>query len=313
MELTRRHFLSLGAASAGLALAPSRAIPDPYDDHITESRVSLYNSYRPQRLAEELGSDIFTRPASHVGVRLKCLVDVSGSISENENIQEYSMQKNGIASALRSDEVKSAIRSQGGIAFSLTEFHSQPLSRIPWALLQSDEDVEIMSSLVYRMPIFYDRKGTGIARGLSRSLTDFQNCIHSGARSVLDVSGDGADNESAHSYIDGNEEVIIPEYTAVNNAAQRLWQAGITCNAIALPADNNSNLPPGINTVEDYYRRFVITPQNTSYADEFGFASPLRAGFTMAVNRWEDFQAAMTEKLRLEIIGQLPTLRRSYG
>jgi len=304
MTLTRRHFLS-GAAVAATGLVYP-AIAHPSRDIITESKVSLYNAYRPQQIAAEMGSDIFMRPASYVGVRLKCLVDVSGSIAENENIQEYTLQKYGIAAALRSEEVKAAIQSQGGIAFSLTEFHNQPLPRIPWALLQSEEDVDVMSNLVQNMPIFYDRKGTGIAGGLASALTDFQTCIHTGARSVLDVSGDGADNESAYSYIDGNEEVIIPEYMAVSNAAERLWQAGVTCNAIALPTDNNSNLPPGIATVEEYYRRFVITPRNTTFTDEFGFASPLRAGFTMSVNRWEDFQAAMTEKLRLEIIGQRP-------
>ena len=307
--IDRRTFIT----GAGAALTiPETALSE--ERYMERSGMNAYRAFDPERIAQELGSDIFTRTVSFVGVRLKCLVDVSTSIHENASVREYTLQKQGIGEAIRSDTVKNAIAAQGGIAFSLSEFHDYPLSRIPWAILETEEDADMMSSLIQAMPIFYDRLGTGIARGLRRALTDFQNCPHIGERSVLDISGDGPENKEGNTHIDAQGQ---HHYTGgeiiVLNAAQRLWQHGITCNGITLPTDPNTDLPNGINDISEYYETYIRTPAGQSFIDQYGYVSPLREGFVMAVNQWPDFKDAMQEKLRLEIMGQLPTPIRSFG
>jgi len=239
-----------------------------------------------------------------VGVKLKCLVDVSDSI----NPREYRVQTDGLAMAMRSDVVKDAIFRQGGIAFSLTEFSFRPEKRIDWAILRTGDDVERMADTIQSLARNGDNQSsTALGKGINACIDDFNNTQIISTRCVIDVSGDGVDN-------DGSLPIEISNADFVRLQVRRCTDNGITCNGITLPTDAEPNLPMGASTLTEYFRQHVITPEGSTFINAYGGVEPIRPGFVITVADWSGFQEAMEQKLRLEIMGSLPPQRRvSYG
>ena len=192
-----------------------------------------------------------------VGLELMLLVDVSGSVDSTE----YNLQKQGYVNAFNSSAVQDAIlASQGGsIAVTYIEWsgNSQQSQQVGWTLIDS-----AVSSQAFATAL------AGVARAFSGQ-TAIQKAINSqyslfgtevggtdngfaSLRQVIDVSGDGADNNSGSS---------LTGATGRNNALA----AGVDAiNGIAILGEG------GLAT---YYQNYVVGGANGFYASAASFGT----------------------------------------
>lgn len=279
--VSRRRFI-LGTAATAALCTPSIVGATTMDmGNYDPKLISRYHDFDPTKM----GYDFFTRPQKGI-LRSNLLIvfDKSSSVEH----YEYIKQTKGTAAALRSDFVKSAIlnsygeNGQRGIGFSLSEFDNGFDTRIPWAILETEDDIENMAKLIEFMPAHYERGGTGIFNALHSVVTRFRNSHLVAYKQVMDISGDGPENQIAQ-----NKKVAAH---SVKNAAQMCFQNKIRCNGLAItsPDFNPLDFAP---TIADYYSQFVKTPD----------------GFVIGINKWSDFRDAMEVKLELEIAGKAPS------
>jgi len=124
-------------------------------------------------------------------IALALTVDVSGSINE----QEYRLQMDGLAAALRDPAVANALVSSE-VALMLVQWsgESRQEMSVPWRRMLSQSDVADFAELVERTPRAWAVFSTGIGNALLFTAAQFgeaSDCEHK----VIDVSGDGYSNE----------------------------------------------------------------------------------------------------------------------
>jgi hypothetical protein len=178
-----------------------------------------------------------SRPVSSgvaVDLALVLAVDCSSSI----DVADYRFQMKGIAAALRNPALIRAIGGgvNGQIALTLVHWSTRTAQTtvMPWRLLGLPVDVLAAARDVEAAERHWRPGGTGLAAALDFSAALFRELPISAARRVIDVSGDGEDND------DGN----------VPRSRDDAVAAGITVNG--LPIINGSA------TLEPYYRGRVI-------------------------------------------------------
>ncbi|WP_300321507.1 DUF1194 domain-containing protein [Accumulibacter sp.] len=131
-----------------------------------------------------------------VGLELVLLVDVSGSVDATE----YGLQKTGYVNAFNSAAVQNAILGSqlGNIAVTYVEWsgNNQQSQQVGWTLIDSVASAQAFATAI-----------NGTTRAFS-GLTAIQDAMmyggslaqanngYEGLRFVLDVSGDGADNDT---------------------------------------------------------------------------------------------------------------------
>lgn len=129
------------------------------------------------------------------GVELVLAMDVSRSVST----AEYRLQMDGLASAFRDEEVRSAIRTTpGGVMATVMIWGDQRQQKqtTPWSHLTGDgagEDV-FANSIAYTRRYFgFTLTGLGAAMAYAERLTETnpRRCL----RRVIDISGDGVWND----------------------------------------------------------------------------------------------------------------------
>ena len=204
-----------------------------------------------------------------VGLELVLLVDVSGSVDATE----YGLQKTGYVNAFNSAAVQNAILGSqlGNIAVTYVEWsgNNEQSQQVGWTLINSVASAQAFATAI-----------SGVSRAFSGS-TAIQDAMiyggslasanngYEGLRFVLDVSGDGSDNDTT----DCN--------TGANPACGRdaALAAGVT-TINGLPIGGGAGLVT-------YYTDYVKSAS--------GFVTPA-TGFA-------DFGAAVERKLVKEIIG----------
>jgi len=215
--------------------------------------------------------------ALEVDVELVLAVDVSRSMSAGE----LEIQRRGHAAALTSPAVLAAVGAgfTGRIAVTYVEW-AGPRSQevvLPWTVIAGAGDAARAAGvLTGRLPATLRR--TSISGALAFSAALFQDNGLASARQVIDVSGDGPNNEG-------------PPVTAARDA---VTAAGITVNGLAIMAgDGRGGGGPagfaGIADLDVYYRDCVI-------------GGP--GAFAIAVRDRGGFAAAVKLKLVLEIAGR---------
>lgn len=153
-----------------------------------------------------------------VDLALVLAVDVSSSVDSGD----YDLQMQGIAEALRQPALPQAIR-QGQyqrIALSLVHWSSwdRQAVAVPWQLLSAESDLADVAAKVEKAERQWKPGGTGLAAALTFSAALVLAFPLRASRRVIDVSGDGEDN-------DGGDVV-----RARNEAVAR----GITINGLPL-------------------------------------------------------------------------------
>lgn len=211
-----------------------------------------------------------------VGVELVLAVDISRSVDPSEQ----AIQRQGYAAAFRSIQMQKAILlgDWKRIAVTYVEWAgvgSQAIT-IPWTLIDSAAAAEAFATRIEAgasRPV----SRTSISGAIDFSATLFDGNGFSGNRRVIDISGDGPNNQGGR----------------VTDARDAAVARGITINGLPLltdAADGNGGWS-SIPDLDRYYVDCVIGGMGA---------------FAIAVTSWDQFAAAVRYKLVLEVAGLQP-------
>ena len=197
---------------------------------------------------------------------LALAVDVSGSVDE----QEYRIQMDGLAEALRDAVVAEAlVRARAQVMLVQWTGSSRQQVTLPWTTLDSFEAVDAFATRVAADKRVWRNYSTALGEALGFTLLAFDEVSHC-ARRLIDVSGDGVSNE-------GVEPRLLH---------QRLGAAGIVVNAIAIEESE-----PDLTA---YFYEHVI----------FG-----EGAFVVSASGFEDYPEKIRRKLLREVTQQSASLR----
>ncbi len=213
--------------------------------------------------------------ADLVDLELILAVDISGSVDDDE----ARLQRAGTVAALTDEKVIRAIASGrlGRIAVAYVEWAGGHVSNtiVGWSVIDGAETARAFARRLARAPLNVEL-WTSISGAIEYGLGLFDVSPHRGKRRVLDISGDGPNNDGA----------------PVNRARDRAVRAGVVINGLAIINGRPSRygtLP--MPHLDNYYRDCVIG----------GFGA-----FIVVANTYGDFARAIRRKLILEIAGIIP-------
>jgi len=217
-----------------------------------------------------------------VDVELVLAVDVSRSMT----LRELEIQRRGYAEALISDDVIRAIEGGliGKIALHYVEWAGRGSQRVivDWTLVANRDDAErVAAQLIAQFDSSLRRTSISSAIGYARR--SFNDNSFSASRRVIDISGDGPNNAG------------IP----VLEARQKALSEGIVINGLPLMTKDGIYNRFNLDDLDEYYRQCVI-------------GGP--ASFVIPVLEWEQFPAAVRQKLVQELASsnELPVLEASF-
>ena len=199
------------------------------------------------------------RPVAACETALLLAVDVSGSIS----LQEYQLQMQGLALALQDPAIIDAlVTGQDRLALVHWSGSRHQTLSIDWWRMADAADVAAFATAVRAARRPQKHTVTAIGDAIRFALAQF-GAVQDCDRLVIDISGDGAENEG----------------TDVATARRAAEAARITINAIAIELDDRADNLTG------YFRRFVITT----------------GGFAITAHGLPDYPRAIRQKLLREL------------
>lgn len=205
-----------------------------------------------------------------VDLELIIAVDVSGSI----DAEEAQLQRDGYVGAFNDPEVIGAITRGmlGRIAITYIEWagihHSKTV--VDWTLIEDEASAKAFAATVAKAPL-ETALWTSISKAIEYTLPKFDGNGYEGTRRVIDISGDGPNNQGG----------------LVTAFRDRAVAAGVTING--LPIVNNKPSPwgwPPLPDLDLYYKHCVIGGSGAFY---------------VVANTFADFARAVRKKLLLEI------------
>ena len=209
-------------------------------------------------------------------VKIVLAADVSRSIDADE----FALQRRGYASAIADPRVIDAILGgrRGAIALTYVEWAGagEQKTVLEWKVIASADDARAFADALIGQPRAFEGR-TAIGSAIDFSYERLQDNAFVADRSVIDVSGDGVNNQGR----------------AVTEARDAAIEAGVTINGLSifnakaaaqggyLAAHTN---PPG--GIDKYYRDNVIGGV---------------AAFDIRIDDFNSFEQAMIQKLIAEI------------
>jgi Ca-activated chloride channel family protein len=159
-------------------------------------------------------------------------MDISGSVDPGE----YRLQVDGLAAALQDPALRD-ILVQGSVALMVTQWSNteQQAVVLPWARMQTAQDVEAFSQRARAMPRAFRGTDTAVGAALFHALDQFAD-VPECRRKLIDMSADGDENVGF----------------TVSRARQAAIAQGVEVNALAIESMGLS--------ITNFYRRRVITP-----------------------------------------------------
>jgi uncharacterized protein DUF1194 len=232
--------------------------------------------------ATDAGAQGLNRPPSravetNVDVELVIAVDVSYSMDPDEQ----ALQREGYITGLTSPEFLNALRQgmHGKIAITYFEWAGSADQQIvvPWRLIDGPASARAFADEVARAP--YRRAyRTSISGALRFAQPLFEGSGFRGLRRVIDVSGDGVNNQG------------VPVTLTRDEALER----GITINGLPILLKRPSPATMDIENLDVYYEDCVI-------------GGP--GAFMIPIKERDQFREATRTKLVLEIAGRRPPAR----
>jgi hypothetical protein len=212
---------------------------------------------------------------TQVDVELVLAVDISYSM----DFDELALQREGYITALRSKEFIDALRggAYGKIALIYIEWagtHEQTVV-VPWTLIDSRAAAEAFAARLAEAPVRRTYR-TSISGGLIFSAAQFGNGGFKGARRVIDISGDGTNNQGP--LIEPTRDEIVAK--------------GIVINGLPLQLKSPTGSMLDINDLHVYYEDCVIGGPGS---------------FVIPVRSRDQFINAVRQKLVLEVSGITPS------
>ncbi|TPI49681.1 DUF1194 domain-containing protein [Mesorhizobium sp. B2-9-1] len=210
-------------------------------------------------------------PAEPVDVELVLAVDVSLSMSP----AELEIQRHGYAAALTHDNVLKTIAdgAYGKIAVTYVEWAGTTWQRVivPWTVIANRDDAEKVVAQLNASPPDSARR-TSISGALSFGSDLFAESGFQGTKRVIDISGDGPNNQGAP--VDLTRDEVVKQ--------------GITINGLPLMTRGGFSGAFDVENLDRYYSDCVI-------------GGP--GAFMIPVNDWTQFPEAIRRKLVLELAG----------
>ena len=209
-----------------------------------------------------------------VDVELVIAVDVSYSM----DLDELAVQREGYARAIVSKEFLQALRTGPNSKISVTYFEWSASSDqkiiIPWRVIDGPETADAVADEIMNTPV---RRGsrTSISGAISFAIPLFDEDPYRGLRRVIDISGDGPNNNGA-------------PVTPVRDEA---LAKGIVINGLPIMIKEPSYSTMDIDNLDWYYEDCVI-------------GGP--GAFVVPIKDRENFKEAIRTKLIREVAGRTP-------
>jgi Protein of unknown function (DUF1194) len=221
-----------------------------------------------------LGGEAFAQ--SDAGAEVDAEIVLAVDVSRSMDLHEFEVQRAGYVAALRHADLMRAITAGrlGRIAVAYFEWAGQARdgTLIPWRIIEGPGDAAALADEIAAMPVLRLR-GTSISRALQFATVLLDDGAVDGARRIIDVSGDGANNTG-------------PPVVGARDAA---LAAGITINGLPIMAS-----PGTMPDLDLYYQDCVVGGDGA---------------FVLVARSGEELALTIRRKLVMEISGAAPEPR----
>ena len=207
-----------------------------------------------------------------VDIELVIAVDVSYSM----DLDELAVQREGYAQAIVSKEFLQALKTGPNSKVALTYFEWSASSDqkiiIPWRVIDGPETADAVANEIMKTPV---RRGTrtSISGAINFAMPLFEENPYRGLRRVIDISGDGPNNNGA----------------PVTGARDAALEKGIIINGLPIMVKEPSYSTTDIDNLDVYYEDCVIGGPGS---------------FVVAIKDRDKFKEAIRTKLILEVAGR---------
>jgi len=216
--------------------------------------------------------------AAETGVAVDAELVLAVDVSRSMTPRELEIQRRGYAEALSSPEVLATIQAgfHGRVAIAYLEWAGSGLQRrvVDWSLIETQADTDAFAA---KLTAHFDSsmRRTSISGALTHAAAMFDGNGFTAYRQVIDVSGDGPNNDGR----------------PVTYARDEALAQGIAINGLPLMTREGMGSQWHLDDLDRYYEHCVI-----------GGAG----AFVLPVLRWEDFPDAVRRKLVLELSHRQP-------
>jgi hypothetical protein len=212
--------------------------------------------------------------ASSVDVELVLAVDVSYSM----DMDELAIQREGYAQAIVSSEFLQALKSlpNGKIAVTYFEWAASNDQKIiiPWRMIDGPETADAVANEIMKAPIRRASR-TSISGAINFAMPLFDENPYRGLRRVIDISGDGPNNNGS----------------PVTIARDAALEKGIIINGLPIMVKEPSYSTMDIDNLDFYYEDCVTGGPGS---------------FVVSIRDRDKFKEAIRSKLLLEVAGRTP-------
>ncbi|MGA9091419.1 MAG: DUF1194 domain-containing protein [Bradyrhizobium sp.] len=212
-----------------------------------------------------------------VDVELVLAVDVSYSM----DMDELAVQREGYAQAIVSKEFLQALKSLPNGKISVTYFEwaasNDQKIIIPWRVIDGPETADAVADEILKTPIRRASR-TSISGAIYFAMPLFDADPYRGLRRVIDISGDGPNNNGA----------------PVAGARDEALARGIIINGLPIMVKEPSYSTMDIENLDFYYEDCVTGGPGS---------------FVVSIKDRDKFKEAIRSKLLLEVAGRTPERR----
>ncbi len=209
-----------------------------------------------------------------VDVELVLAVDISYSM----DLDELALQREGYALAVTSPEFMKALKSGpiGKVAITLFEWAASSDQKviIPWRVIDGPESAGAVAAEILKSPLRRASR-TSISGAINYAMPLFDENPYKGIRRVIDVSGDGPNNNG------------VPVTVARDAALEK----GITINGLPIMVKELNPSTMDIPNLDLYYEDCVIGGPGS---------------FVVSIKSKEKFSEVIRTKLVLEVAHVVP-------
>jgi hypothetical protein len=213
-----------------------------------------------------------TKDQVSVDVELIIAVDVSYSMDRDE----LTVQREGYAQAIASKEFLHALTTGPNRKLAVTYFEWSTSNDqkiiIPWRVIDGPKTADAIAREIMKTPV-RNGSNTSISGAISFAVPLFNENPYRGLRRVIDISGDGPNNNGA----------------PVTGARDAALERGITVNGLPIMVNNSSYSIMSIDNLDLYYEDCVIGGPGS---------------FVVSIKHRNDFKEAIRAKLIREVAGQ---------
>ena len=212
--------------------------------------------------------------ANAVDVQLILAVDVSYSM----DMDELAIQREGYAQAIVSKDFLQALKTgpHGKVAVTYFEWAASSDQKIiiPWRVIDGPESADAVSAEIMKTPIRRASR-TSISGAIYFAMPLFEESPYRGLRRVIDISGDGPNNNGA----------------PVTIARDEALAKGIVINGLPIMVKEPSYSTMDIDNLDFYYEDCVVGGPGS---------------FVVSIKDREKFKEAIRTKLLMEVAGRMP-------